>query len=84
MTVAITPDLFQADLVAILDVPWQISSNPNNLAAASQWPSIFSEFEIIVHWVTWSHKDPGGTPTLYDLLVSLGIGHTATMKLADV
>lgn len=34
--------------------------------------------------VTLSHRDPGGSPSLYDLLVSLGKGHTAKLTLADV
>ncbi|KAG2340047.1 hypothetical protein BDR05DRAFT_853957, partial [Suillus weaverae] len=48
------------------------------------WPLIFSGLEVIINWVTLSHRDPSGAPTLYNLLVSLGIGHTATMKLVDV
>ncbi|KAG2121483.1 hypothetical protein DEU56DRAFT_711668, partial [Suillus clintonianus] len=48
------------------------------------WPSIFSGLEVIANRLTLSHRDGGGSPTLYDLLVSLGIGHTATLKLADV
>ncbi|KAG2352438.1 hypothetical protein BDR07DRAFT_1253995, partial [Suillus spraguei] len=48
------------------------------------WPSIFSGLEVIVNRVTLSHRDPGGAPTLYDLLVSLGKGHAAKMRLADV
>ncbi|KAG2335981.1 hypothetical protein BDR05DRAFT_897390, partial [Suillus weaverae] len=84
ITAAVAPDLFQAGSAAISDALGQVSSNPNKSAAASQWPSIFSGLEVIVNRVTLSHRDPGGAPTLYDLLVSLGIGHTATMKLADV
>ncbi|KAG2087733.1 hypothetical protein BD769DRAFT_1328164, partial [Suillus cothurnatus] len=48
------------------------------------WPLIFLGLELIVNCVTLSHRDAGGSPTLFDLLVSLGIGHTVTMKLADV
>ncbi|KAG2059843.1 hypothetical protein BDR06DRAFT_865312, partial [Suillus hirtellus] len=48
------------------------------------WPSIFSGLEIIVNRVTLSHRDPGGSPSLYDLLVSLEKGHVAKLTLADV
>ncbi|KAG1860086.1 hypothetical protein F4604DRAFT_1588639 [Suillus subluteus] len=50
----------------------------------SQWPSLFSGLEVIVNQVTLSYRDTGSSPTLFDLLVSLGTSHTTTMKLAKV
>ncbi|KAG1820768.1 hypothetical protein EV424DRAFT_1322679, partial [Suillus variegatus] len=47
-------------------------------------PSIFSGLEIIRNQVTLSHRDVAGSPTLYDLLISLGIGHNVTIKSADL
>ncbi|KAG1822963.1 uncharacterized protein BJ212DRAFT_1211751, partial [Suillus subaureus] len=48
------------------------------------WLSIFSGLELIVNRVTLSHRDPGGSATLYDLLVSLGKGHHAKITLPDI
>ncbi|KAG0698585.1 hypothetical protein DFH29DRAFT_772009, partial [Suillus ampliporus] len=48
------------------------------------WPSIFSGLEIIANRVTFSHRDGGGSPSLLDLLVSLGRNHHATFALPDV
>ncbi|KAG1828200.1 hypothetical protein EV424DRAFT_1295140, partial [Suillus variegatus] len=48
------------------------------------WPSIFSGLEIIANRVTFSHRDAGGSPSLFDLLVSLGRNHHATLALADL
>ncbi|KAG1771915.1 hypothetical protein EV702DRAFT_976995, partial [Suillus placidus] len=48
------------------------------------WPSIFSGLEIIANRVTFSHRDGGGSPSLLDLLVSLGRNHDATLALADL
>ncbi|KAG1819830.1 uncharacterized protein BJ212DRAFT_1267380, partial [Suillus subaureus] len=48
------------------------------------WPSIFSGLEIIANQVTFSHRDGGGSPSLLDLLVSLGRNHHATLALANL
>ncbi|KAG1851127.1 hypothetical protein F4604DRAFT_1592525, partial [Suillus subluteus] len=48
------------------------------------WPSIFSGLEIIANHTTLSHRDVGGAPSLFDLLISLGSGHKAKLVLADV
>ncbi|KAG1822768.1 uncharacterized protein BJ212DRAFT_1263288, partial [Suillus subaureus] len=48
------------------------------------WPSIFSGLEIIANHVMFSHRDGGGSPSLLDLLVSLGRNHDATLALADL
>ncbi|KAG1898414.1 uncharacterized protein F5891DRAFT_955544, partial [Suillus fuscotomentosus] len=47
-------------------------------------PSIFLGLEVIVNHVTLSHHDPGGAPSHYDLLVSLGIGYDATFSIEDL
>jgi hypothetical protein len=85
ITAAVAPDLFNSGSTAIPKVQQEVASKQeDNISPGSEWPSIFSGLEIIVNRVTLSHRDAGGSPTLFDLLVSLGIGHTATMKLADV
>ncbi|KAG2124300.1 hypothetical protein BD769DRAFT_1337396, partial [Suillus cothurnatus] len=47
------------------------------------WPSIFLRLEVIVNHMTFSHQDPGGALSHYNLLVSLGIGHDATFYIED-
>ncbi|KAG1717283.1 hypothetical protein EDB19DRAFT_1651486, partial [Suillus lakei] len=84
ITAAVAPGLFEAGSAAILGALREVSSKSKKSPAVSQWPSIFSGLEIIANRVTPSHRDGGGAPPLHDLLVSLGIGHTATIKLADV
>jgi hypothetical protein len=53
-------------------------------APIDSWPSIFSGLEIIANQVTFSHRDSGGSPSLFYLLVSLGRNHCATFALADL
>jgi hypothetical protein len=60
------------------------SKQKDNISPGSEWPLIFLGLELIVNCVTLSHRDAGGSPTLFDLLVILGISHTVTMKLVDV
>ncbi|KAG1837478.1 hypothetical protein F4604DRAFT_1528074, partial [Suillus subluteus] len=48
------------------------------------WPSIFSGLELIVNHVTLSHGNPGGAPSHYDMLVSLGIGHETMFVIEDI
>ncbi|KAG1766571.1 hypothetical protein EDD22DRAFT_748386, partial [Suillus occidentalis] len=40
--------------------------------------------QYILGWKSLSYKDPGGSPTLQDMLVSLRTGHTAKIMLLDV
>ena len=85
ITAASMPDLFQAGSAAMSKVLQEVSSSKSQKStAASTWPSIFSGLEVIANRVTLSHRDPGGSPTLHDLLVSLGVGHNAKITLADV
>ncbi|KAG2109004.1 uncharacterized protein F5147DRAFT_549710, partial [Suillus discolor] len=48
------------------------------------WPSDFSGIEVIVNQETPYHRDPGASPSFYDLLVSLGKDHQAILDLPDV
>ncbi|KAG1882124.1 hypothetical protein F4604DRAFT_1577838 [Suillus subluteus] len=76
--------LFKAGAAAVLAVLQEVSSHPAKSPAVSQWPSIFSGLEVIINRMTLSHRDPGSSTTLYDLLVSLGKGHAANISLADI
>ncbi|KAG1763077.1 hypothetical protein EDD22DRAFT_742087, partial [Suillus occidentalis] len=48
------------------------------------WPSIFSGLEVISNHMTLSYWDPGGAPSHYDMLVSLGIEHDAIFSIEDL
>jgi hypothetical protein len=48
------------------------------------WPSSFSGIEVIVNRETPHHRDPGASPSVYDLLVSLGQDHQAVLDLPDL
>jgi hypothetical protein len=48
------------------------------------WPSIFSGFQIIANRMTPPHRDPGGCPTHYDLLISAGTHTSCEMKLREL
>jgi len=43
------------------------------------WPSIFSGCQVIVNRVTPPHRDAGGCPTHYDLLMSAGTHTKASL-----
>ncbi|KAG1804221.1 uncharacterized protein BJ212DRAFT_1486754 [Suillus subaureus] len=62
----------------------KLGSQKINPALVESWPSVFSGLEIIANHITFSHRDGGGSPSLLDLLVSLGRNHHATLALADL
>ncbi|KAG2345456.1 hypothetical protein BDR05DRAFT_880087, partial [Suillus weaverae] len=83
ITAVVAPELFQTSCHAILEVLKQ-TQLPKKLVPVHWWLSIFSGLEVIVNRVTWSHQDPGGALSHYNLLVSLGIGHDATFSIEDL
>ncbi|KAG1717872.1 uncharacterized protein EDB91DRAFT_1067226, partial [Suillus paluster] len=84
ITAAVAPELFESGFSAFSKVVKEVRRQKNNSAPVDSWPSIFSGLEIIANRTTFSHRDPGGSPSLFDLLVSLGRNHHATLSLADV
>ncbi|KAG1830059.1 hypothetical protein F4604DRAFT_1695666 [Suillus subluteus] len=84
ITAAVAPDLFESGFSAFSKVVKEVQRRKKNSAPVDSWPSIFSGLEIIANQTTFSHRDPGGSPSLFDLLVSLGQNHHATLSLADV
>jgi hypothetical protein len=83
VTGAIAPDLFDAGLTAISEVQGKTRAFANSVPV-SRWPSIFSALEVIANRVTPPHRDAGGAPSHYDMLVSLGIGHDAIFSIKDL
>ncbi|KAH7918516.1 hypothetical protein BV22DRAFT_984542, partial [Leucogyrophana mollusca] len=48
------------------------------------WPSVFTGIQIIVNRSTPAHRDSGSSASMYDLLISLGRGHNATLEINDL
>ncbi|KIJ61164.1 hypothetical protein HYDPIDRAFT_73855, partial [Hydnomerulius pinastri MD-312] len=48
------------------------------------WPSDFSGIDVITNQLTPEHRDPGGAPTFYNLLVSLGKGHEVVLHMGNI
>ncbi|KAG2030611.1 hypothetical protein BDR03DRAFT_822265, partial [Suillus americanus] len=85
ITAASAPDLFEAGALAITWVVEELQGSGRQISAPIfHWPLIFSGLEIIANRTTLSHQDAGGSPTLFDLLISLGSSHEAKLTLADV
>ncbi|KAG1877468.1 hypothetical protein F4604DRAFT_1680134 [Suillus subluteus] len=73
ITATVAPDLFQAGVTAFSETIKEVRRPNKKPAPVDSWPSIFSGLEIIANRVTFSHRDSGGSPTLFDLLVSLDL-----------
>lgn len=83
ITVTIAPQLYQAGSDSISKVSSQTWQSRKSVSV-SQWPSIFSGLEVISNRMTLSHRDPGGAPSHYDMLVSLGIEHDTIFSIEDL
>ncbi|KAG1794917.1 uncharacterized protein HD556DRAFT_1442707 [Suillus plorans] len=84
ITAVSAPDLFEAGTLAITRIIEELQGSDRTSPPICDWPSIFSGLEIIANHTTLSHRDSGGAPSLFDLLISLGSGHEAKLTLADV
>ena len=84
MTSLIHPDLFRASQESI----YTIKNNPSLVASYHEnvqlWPSVFGAIQVIVNRLTPAHRDQGGFPTSYDLLLSLGTHKEARMNLREL
>ena len=70
----ISPELYDCGLKAIKLIKQGMEmAKPH--PHQQTWPSIFSGSQVIVNQVTPSHRDSGGFPTHYDLLMSSGNPH---------
>ena len=57
-----------------------VSPHPNLMG----WNSLFSGMELIVNRRTPFHRDQGGSPSMYDLLLSAGNHEEAKLELPDI
>ncbi|KAG1841840.1 hypothetical protein F4604DRAFT_1939205 [Suillus subluteus] len=67
ITSIIAPDQYLAGAESVSMLKNMVQT-PNPVV----WPSVFSGIEVIVNRETPYHRDPGASPSVYDLLVSLG------------
>lgn len=84
MAALVHPNLYRASQESI----YKIKNNPNLVAQYHKnvqlWPSAFSAIQVIVNRQTPCHRDQGGFPTSYDLLLSLGTHTEARMTLREI
>lgn len=77
------PDLHKAGISALEEV--QAGKNMHReYNSIDLWPSCFTGMQIIVNRITPPHRDKGGSPPLYDLLVSAGTHTTAKFILPEI
>jgi hypothetical protein len=79
----VTPELYDLGLVAIGKVKdgVEMAANYKNVAF---WPSLYTAMQVIVNRVTPPHRDDGGCPTHYDLLVSAGSHSDTTLDIKEL
>jgi hypothetical protein len=84
MTALIHPDLYRASQESI----FKIKNNETPVARyhpnVQLWPSVFGAIQVIVNRQTPCHRDQGGFPTSYDLLLSIGTHTEARMTLREI
>jgi hypothetical protein len=79
ITSIIAPDQYLAGAESVSMLKNMVQT-PNPVV----WPSVFSGIEVIVNRETPYHRDPGASPSVYDLLVSLGRAHKAILDIPDL
>jgi hypothetical protein len=82
LTALVAPDLFNAGQQAIQQVKLgqEMEHTHRNVAL---WPSVFTGMQIIANQTTPPHRDRGGAPTHYDLLLSVGTHVKAELHLPE-
>ncbi|KAG2351074.1 hypothetical protein BDR07DRAFT_1238266, partial [Suillus spraguei] len=79
ITSIIAPDQYLAGVRSVSSLKCMVQTSDPIV-----WPSDFSGIEVIVNRETPYHRDPGVSPSFYDLLVSLGKAHQAILNLPDL
>jgi hypothetical protein len=77
------PDLYQAGLTAMDQVHAganMFKDYPNT----SLWSSCYTAMQVIVNRTTPPHRDIGGSPPLFDLLVSAGTHTKARLEFREI
>jgi hypothetical protein len=79
ITSIIAPDQYLASMESV-----SMLKNMVHTSHPVSWPSVFSGIEVIVNREMPHHQDPGASPLVYDLLVSLGQANQAILDLPDL
>jgi hypothetical protein len=83
ITALIAPMQFDSGLEAIKLIQ-QGCQIQKGWRQVEQWPSVFNGSQLIVNRTTPAHRDGGGCPTYYDLLVSAGNHQEAFFRLPEL
>jgi hypothetical protein len=82
VTALVAPNLYEAGRQAIERV--QLGQDMNRTHGnVALWPSVFTGMQIIANRTTPPHRDRGGAPTHYDLLLSAGTHVKAELCLPE-
>jgi hypothetical protein len=83
VTALVAPELYKAGKEAIEQV--QLGQDMNRTHKnITLWPSVFTGMQIIANRTTPPHRDRGGAPTHYDLLLSVGTHVEAQLSLPEL
>ena len=79
----VTPDLYSLGLEAISMVKDGVEM-AEIYKNVDGWPSIYTAMQVIMNRVTPLHRDIGGCPTHYDLLVSAGTHSDTVLGIKEL
>jgi hypothetical protein len=79
ITSIIAPDQYFASMESV-----PMLKNMVHTSHPVSWPCVFSGIEVIVNWEMPHYQDPRASPSVYDLLVSLGQANQAILDLPDL
>jgi hypothetical protein len=74
------PQLFQVGTQAVEELKKRFSHEPN----VKKWPCQTTGIGVIVNRKTPFHRDKGGNPSMYDILVAAGTYKSCLMELPDI
>ena len=83
VTALVTPELYDYGLAAIKKIKSgdQMAKIYRNVKF---WPSVYTAMQVIVNRTTPPHRDNGGCPTHYDLLVSSGMHQGTKFEVEEL
>ena len=79
----VTPQLYDFGLAAACKVKNGVEM-AKTYRNVQLWPSVYTAMQVIVNCKTPPHRDEGGCPTHYDLLVSAGTHDNAAFKIKEL
>jgi hypothetical protein len=82
-TALIAPDMYDVGLLGIRKIK-EGTEMARNYDHVHLWPSVFGALEVIVNRKTPPHRDPGGAPSHFDLLVAAGTHTHCFFELCEL